>query len=389
MKKILPADSTLPIFKSLFGIPAHTSSAPGRVNIIGEHTDYNDGFVLPAAIDKTCTITVGKNEDETINLFAAEMNEHASASIPGLIPVAAGWPNYMLGVADQLMKRNYPIKGFNAVISGDIPIGAGLSSSAAVECATAIALNELFELHISTREMVDIAQKAEHTFAGVHCGIMDQFASIYGKANHVIKLDCRTLEYGYVPLQMTGYKIVLLNTNVKHSLASSEYNQRRIECEKGVAMVKKNVPSVKSLRDVTLAMLAEYVKPVDELIYKRCKYVVEENIRLMEGTEDLKKGNLEGLGQKMFATHEGLKNDYEVSCKELDYLVDFVSGNKQVAGARMMGGGFGGCTINIVRENAVDDLIVSASEAYNRDMKNNLETYIAETSDGASVIASY
>ncbi|HMJ47592.1 MAG TPA: galactokinase, partial [Ferruginibacter sp.] len=230
-----------------------TVRSPGRINIIGEHTDYNDGFVLPAAINKACYVSVGKRKDDAIELFSVDFNERVSSSVNDVRSLAHGWPDYILGVADQLKKRNYPLTGFNLVFSGHVPIGAGLSSSAAVECATAIALNELFQFKISKRELAEISQKAEHTFAGVNCGIMDQFASLFGKKDHVIKLDCRSLEYEYVPLKMIGCKIVLLNTNVKHSLASTEYNKRRVECEKGVELVNKHIPAVKSLRDITPA----------------------------------------------------------------------------------------------------------------------------------------
>jgi galactokinase len=257
------AITTYKTFKNRFDdAQTVTVRSPGRVNIIGEHTDYNEGFVLPASIDKACYVTAGKRKDDAIGLYSVEFMENAESGIHKITPVK-GWPNYILGVADQLIKRNYPVSGFNLAVSGDVPIGAGLSSSAALECATAVALNELFQLNISKMELADIAQKAEHSFAGVNCGIMDQFASIFGKKDHVIKLDCRSLEYEYVPLAMAGYKIVLLNTNVKHSLASTEYNKRRRECEAGVALVHEKFPAVNSLRDITPVMLEEILKPVD------------------------------------------------------------------------------------------------------------------------------
>jgi galactokinase len=287
---------------------------------------------------------------------------------------------------DQLQKKNYPISGFNLVIDGDVPLGAGLSSSAAVECATVYALNDLFQLGIEKIEMVKMAQLAEQTFAKVMVGIMDQFASMFGKKGHAIKLDCRSLEYEYVPLVLKGIKILLLNTNVKHSLASSEYNTRRAQCEEGVALVKEKHPEVNSLRDVTMEMLQTLVAPKDEIIFKRCKYVVEENIRLLEGCEDLKKGHIDALGKKMSLTHEGLSKEYEVSCKELDFLVDHVKNNPAVLGARMMGGGFGGCTINLVKEEAVDELVKKISKDYQQAMNLELSAYIAGIEDGSSVM---
>lgn len=373
-------------FEALYKSKPVIVRSPGRVNIIGEHTDYNEGFVLPAAIDKAAYVAVGKRDDDKVQLYSEHFEETFEVSLDALAPTEKGWPNYVLGVADQLQKRGYKISGFNLVLDADVPIGAGLSSSAAVECATAYALNELFDLDIERIQMVDIAQKAEHTFAGVRVGIMDMFASLHGKKDHVIKLDCRSREFEYVPLKMEGYKLLLLNTNVKHSLGDSEYNTRRKQCEEGVALVKKHHPEVASLRDVTPEMLEQHVKPADSLIYRRCKYVVEENIRLLTGCEDLMRGDLQALGQKMYRTHEGLSKEYEVSCKELDFLVDYVKGNSAVLGARMMGGGFGGCTINIIREEAIDDLVKNISADYQKAMNLELTHYIAVIEDGTNQI---
>ncbi len=373
-------------FKEIFGTAPLIVRSPGRVNIIGEHTDYNEGFVLPAAIDKAAYVAVHKRADDKIRLYANEFNEHFETTLSEIKP-GEEWPNYILGVVDQLIKRGYKLSGFDLLVDGNVPFGAGLSSSAAVECATAFALNEIFGLELSRTDITGIAQKAEHTFAGVMCGIMDQFASVYGKKDHVIKLDCRSLEYEYVPLKLEGYKIVLLNTNVKHSLSSSEYNTRRAQCEQGVAWVKEHYPQVNSLRDISMEMLNEHVAPKDELIYKRCKYVVEEIGRLLHGCEDLKAGRVEALGKKMFETHDGLSKEYEVSCKELDFLVDAVRDNPNVLGARMMGGGFGGCTINLVKEEAIDSLVAVISKSYKENMQLELTAYIAQIEDGTSVVS--
>ena len=343
-------------FKARFNEEPALFRSPGRVNIIGEHTDYNNGFVLPAAIDKAIYLGISKRNDDVISLFSEEFNESFETKVSQVKPTDKGWPNYILGIVDQLNKKGHTIAGFNLNIDGDIPIGSGLSSSAAVECATGFALNEVFGLNLSRLDLAFIAQKAEHEFAGVRVGIMDMFASLFGKKDHVIKLDCQSLEYEYVPLILKGFKIVLLNTNVKHSLSSSEYNTRRQQCEEGVALVKEHYPEVKTLRDVTMEMLDQYVKPKNELVYRRCKYVVEENLRLLAACEDLKNGHVEALGEKMFQSHDGLSKEYEVSCRELDFLVDAVRNNPNVLGARMMGGGFGGCTINIVKEEAIDGL---------------------------------
>ena len=344
------------VFIEKYGTEPTIFRSPGRVNILGEHTDYNEGFVLPAAIDKNIYIAIAKRNDDIINLYAVDFNESFTADINNVKKSSIQWANYILGVIDQLQKKGFKLAGFNAVVDGDVPIGAGLSSSAAVECATIYALNEIFELGLDRLQMVPLAQKAEHVFAGVNCGVMDQFASMFGKKDHVIKLDCRSLEYEYVPFNFDGYKIVLLNTNVKHNLAASEYNTRRLQCEKGISLIAQQHPHIKSLRDVDMDMLKEYVEPVDPLVYRRCKYVVEENERLLGACEDLKRGDIKALGEKMYQTHNGLRYFYDVSCKQLDFLVEYVKTIPAVAGARMMGGGFGGCTINLVKVDAIKNI---------------------------------
>lgn len=281
-----------------------------------------------------------------------------------------------------MQKAGYPLSGFNLVLGGDVPIGAGMSSSAAVECSTIYALNELYGLGISKMDMAKMAQQAEHTFAGVQCGIMDQFASLFGKEGYAMKLDCRSLEYEYVPLEMKGIRIVLLNTNIKHSLASSEYNTRRQQCAQGVAWVQAAHPEVRSLRDVSIDLLDRYVAPKDPVVHQRCRYVIQENERLLHGCRDLQNGHIEGLGEQMFRSHEGLSKDYEVSCPELDFLVAFAKNRPEVLGARMMGGGFGGCTINLVREAAVDALIEAAGNAYKEQLGLDMTAYVAEIGIG-------
>ncbi|MFN8252482.1 MAG: galactokinase [Ferruginibacter sp.] len=361
--------------------------SPGRVNIIGEHTDYNDGFVLPAAIDKSAYVAVTKRNDNIVSLFATDFDEAHETTLDHIAKTDKHWPDYILGIVDQLQKTNAPITGFNLLVAADIPIGAGLSSSAALECASVFALNELFGLQLTKAEMAHIAQHAEHEFAGVKCGVMDMFASLFGKKDHVINLDCRSLFYEYVPLKLNGYKLLLLNTNVKHKLSSSEYNTRRQQCEQGVAWVKERVPAVKALRDITSDMLDKYVLPRNMLIYQRCKYVVDEDNRLLQACADLKKGDISALGKKMFATHDGLSKEYEVSCKELDFLVDHVRNNKAVLGARMMGGGFGGCTINIVKEEAIEKLVEELTPAYKAATGLDLSYYVASLEDGTRVIS--
>ena len=356
--------------------------APGRINLIGEHTDYNNGYVLPAAIDKSIYAAVSKRKDKLVHLYAEEYNENYIAELQNLRQPKLHWNGYVLGVIEQLQKRNSAVSGFNIIIDGDVPVGAGMASSAAIECATVFALNELFDLKLSKLDMVKIAQKAEQEYIGLQCGIMDMFTSMFGKKDHVICLDCRSYEYEYFPFKQDGIKIVLLNTSIKHLLASSEYNTRRKQCEEGVAMIQQHHSYVQSLRDVTIAMLDKYVSQ-NKVVYNRCKFVMEENERLLSGCKDLQRNDIASFGKKMYATHEGLSKMYEVSCNELDILVDLVKDNHSVLGARMMGGGFGGCTINIVKEDAIEELIYNTRDGYRKRTGMNLNAYVAVIEDGA------
>ncbi len=361
--------------------------SPGRINLIGEHTDYNEGYVLPAAIDKAAYLSLTPRQDQTIVLHALDLGEVFRVPMGEIKKIPGSWTNYILGVVDQFIQRGIAVPGFEAALVADIPLGAGLSSSAAVECATAMALNEWLATGLDKLTLVKMSQMAEHAYAGVQCGIMDQFASMFGKKDHVIRLDCRSLQYEYVPFLTKGIRIVLMDTQIKHSLASSEYNTRRQQCDLGVSLIRKHHPEVSSLRDVTREMLDEFVLQKDPLIYHRCQYVVEENGRLLEACEDLRKGDLRSFGSKLFVTHEGLSHLYQVSCEELDFLVDHVRNNPSVLGARMMGGGFGGCTLNLVREEAVDELIHSASRAYLDFSGQELKAYMASIEDGTSRIS--
>jgi galactokinase len=359
--------------------------SPGRINLIGEHTDYNDGFVLPAAIDKAVYVSVEKHDSNRVKLFSVDFNESIEVRIDEIKPIKGHWATYILGVVDQLLKRGHPVTGFEMSIYGDVPLGAGLSSSAAIECAAAFALNELFGFGIERMELARISQLAEHTYAGVMCGIMDQFASLFGKKDHVIKLDCRSMEYQYIPFNPADFKIVLFDSKVKHSLASTEYNIRRQECEEGVSVIKTKYPEVESLRDVNMDMINKCLD-VSGKIYHRCKYVVQENERLVIGCDDLTKGDLEAFGKKMFATHEGLSREYEVSCSELDALIESVKQLPGVIGARMMGGGFGGCTVNLVKKDQVDNVIEKVFSNYKSLTGKDTAYYMVETGNGSSII---
>ncbi|MFT4024520.1 MAG: galactokinase, partial [Flavihumibacter sp.] len=349
-------------------------------------TDYNEGFVLPAAIDKATTVAITPRSDQEIHIYSYDLQTLYQGNLQTVEPSPMQWPDFILGVVQQLQRRGLNLQGFNMVFGGDVPMGAGMSSSAALECAVAFALNETFSLGLDKLTMVKLAQAAENQFVGVNCGIMDMFASMFGKENHVIRLDCRSLDYEYKPFNMDGFRIVLLDTAVKHNLGSSEYNVRRTQCETGVAMISRQREGVHSLRDVDMAMLDQYVLPNDRLVYQRCRYVVEERDRLLGACEDLERGDMKAFGEKMFQTHQGLSKLYEVSCDELDFLVSEVRGNDAVLGARMMGGGFGGCTINLVKEEAVEKLIADVSARYLEHTGKLMPAYVIKIGNGTSII---
>ena len=339
-------------------------SAPGRINLIGEHTDYNDGFVLPAAIDKSIVFAMRPNSNSLFRFYSMDYDEYLETAEISKNVGGKTWAIYLLGVLDQFRKKGIEIPGVDCVFGGDIPLGAGLSSSAAVECGFAFGLNELFEANISKFEIALMAQKAEHEYAGVMCGIMDQFAVMHGKQNQVIKLDCRSLDYTYFPFDMRDYRLLLVNTGVKHALAASEYNKRRSECEAGVNILQQYDDSVNALRDATIELLTNHKNEFSPTIYKRCVYVVEENIRVQQACDALVAGDFELFGKLMYRSHEGLKDKYEVSCPELDSLVEIARTVDGVLGSRMMGGGFGGCTINLVERNKTTSFRQSVIENY-------------------------
>lgn len=373
------------LFSQHFGQPDLIVRSPGRINLIGEHTDYNMGFVLPASIDKAIYIAIGKRNDTEIHLLAADLDEKYQTTLDQLLFSDKHWPNYVMGVVDQLQKAGHSLKGFNAVLSGDVPLGAGLSSSAAVECATAFALNDLFSLGLDRLTMVQLSQKAENQFVGVQCGIMDQFASMFGREEKLIRLDCRSLAYEYIPFPTETIEVLLMDTGVKHSLASTEYNQRREECETGVSIIRQQYPEVNSLRDATSAMVETVLSGGDTKVYHRCKYIVEEIERLQLACADLQQRDLHAFGQKMFATHDGLSRLYEVSCPEADALVDMVRNDAKVYGARMMGGGFGGCTINIVEKGYAPELAERTAPVYLERFGKEMKWYIVQIDKGTSI----
>jgi galactokinase len=369
------------VFKEKYKEEPHVYYSPGRINLIGEHVDYNDGFVMPAAIDKGIFFAIALNNSEKINCYSIDFDE--SISVPlSEVKKMDGWKNYVLGVVDEFQKMNLPVKGFNCTFGGNIPIGGGLSSSAALEGGISFGLNELCNFQMSRKDLALLGQRAEHNFPGVMCGIMDQYANMMGKKNTVMLLDTKNISNEYIPLHIEGYEIILINTKVHHSLAASEYNQRRKECEKGLEILKKEL-QIQSFRDIKNPdELLPFKSEMGNKIYNRCLFVVEEILRTKKAADLLKENDLIGFGKLMFQTHEGLKNLYEVSCKELDFLVDSAKENKEVIGARLMGGGFGGCTINIVKQQGVESFLSKMLPAYKKQFTIDAESYDVKVVDG-------
>ena len=359
--------------------------SPGRVNLIGEHTDYNEGFVLPAAIDKAIYLAVGPRSDNELHFVAYDLNKTYQGTLNHLEPTHT-WADYLLGVVAQFRLAGHEPGGFNCVFGGTIPMGSGLSSSAALENGVGFAINELFSLGLDRIAMLKLSQRAENEFVGAKVGIMDMFASMMGKADHVIKLDCRSLDYTYAPLEMEGISIVLCDSRVKHSLVTSEYNTRRAECEAGVRFLQTFYPEIKSLRDVTMPMLDQHLRDTEPLIYRRCAYVVQENQRLLDGVDALEAGDIAQFGQLMYGSHEGLSHWYEVSCPELDILVDIARQQTGVLGARMMGGGFGGCTINLVREDVLDEFTDLITKQYKAQTGKDAYLHVCKIQNGTHLI---
>jgi galactokinase len=374
-------------FVELFDTQPILARSPGRINLIGEHTDYNEGFVMPAAINRDIVVAIDFSMDDHSTLFAVKNNEFFSFHTTDPARVKSPlWANYLLGVVRKFIDQGYAVKSFNCVVDGDVPTGAGLSSSAALECSFAFALDQLHQFKIPRQQLIFIAQWAEHNYAGVKCGIMDQFSSMMGLEGKAFVLDCRSLEFRYFPVDLNNSAIVLCDSMVKHSLASSAYNTRRMECEQGVKILREHYPEVHSLRDATLQMVESQKSALPGKVYDRCTYVVQENQRVLDASKDLEKGDLAAFGKKMYATHEGLSRLYEVSCEELDFLVDEAKRINGVLGARMMGGGFGGCTINFVIKDQVKNFINSMSGAYEKKFNVKMNTYIVSIKDGTGII---
>ena len=385
MNEILIKETT-DFFKDKFGnAPDKIVLSPGRINIIGEHIDYNDGYVLPAAINKIVCFAFEINNSNTANIKAIDLNESVLIYITKEEIVGdVVWTNYLRGVLFQLKLKGYKIGGFNCVFSSNIPIGSGLSSSAALECGFLFGINKLFNLDIKPIEMALMGQSAEH-WVGINCGIMDQFSSIMGLENKVIKIDCRTLDYTYHDADFANYSLLLFDSNLQHSLFTSEYNNRRIECAEGLSIVNDNYPEINSFRDCNEDLLIGLKSKMTNNVFRRSIYAVKEIKRVIQACTALDKGDIETLGKLMFETHDGLSKDYEVSCTELDYLVDLAKAEADVIGSRLMGGGFGGCTINLVKKGSEDNIKEKFTKLYAEHFKIDLITYDVKVSNGTSL----
>ena len=395
-------------FEAIFGnTPKFVVSAPGRVNLIGEHTDYNDGYVFPVAIDKYIHIAVRERADRRVVLHALDVNESSELNLDALRPIprnAPTWSYYLIGVASLLQESDNEIAGIDALITGDVPIGAGLSSSAALSVASALAFVSSSKPASSVnaarsernkKKLAALCQRVEHEFVGVNCGIMDQTISLLGRVDHGLFLDCRSLEYEHVPLNLEAHCIAICNTKIKRELAASEYNKRRAECERGVDILRQWIPGITSLRDISLTDFEKYEGKLPTLTQKRCRYVIEENTRVLDAVATLKARNqritekvdnsLIAFGKLMNASHKGLRDDYEVSCDELNLLTDIACSIDGVMGSRMTGAGFGGCTVSIVHRDALETFRTRVMTEYHKQTGIAPEIYLCNVSNGAQV----
>lgn len=373
----------LSIFQQKFGDDTpEVYTSPGRINLIGEHTDYNGSFVFPGAIDKGMIAAIRFNGTTKVRAYAIDLDERAEFGLEeGDLP-KEGWAKYLFGVCREIIKRGGTVKAFDTVFSGDVPLGAGMSSSAALESTYAYALNDLLGLGIDKFELARIGQSTEHNYVGVKCGIMDQFASIFGKKGHLIRLDTKSMDYAYFPFDPEGYKLVLLDTAVKHELASSAYNKRRESCEHAARTIAERHPEVEYLRDASLEMLYEVKEEISAEDFMRAQYVIEETQRVRDVSDALERGDYETVGRKMYETHHGMSKLYEVSCEELDFLND-VAREHGVTGSRVMGGGFGGCTINLVKDGLYDSFVTDAKRQFEAKYGHEPKVYDVVISDGA------
>ena len=371
-------------FKSRFNTEGELFASPGRINIIGEHTDYNGGFVLPGAIDKMMVAEIKFNGLDKVRAYSIDLDSYTEFGLNEEDAPSEDWAKYIFGVCREIIKRGYSIKSFDTVFAGDVPLGAGMSSSAALESTYAFAIDNLLNLGIEKMELAKIGQSTEHNYVGVKCGIMDQFASVHGKKGNLMRLDCKTGEFAYVPFnpEANGYKVVLVDTCVKHELVDSPYNRRRESCERAVEAIKVLHPEVEFLRDAKPEWLEEVIGKITMEDYFRAKYAIDEVERLLTACKALENGDYETVGQKMYGTHNGMSVLYEVSCEELDYINE-VAKLCGVSGSRVMGGGFGGCTINLVKSDLYDNFLETVRSSYKQKFGIDCKIYPVVISDGA------
>ncbi|MDI5889288.1 galactokinase [Flavobacterium yafengii] len=377
---------TTAFFEESFGsAPKKIVLSPGRINIIGEHVDYNDGYVLPAAIDKIICFAFEKSNSNTSKIIAIDLDDSFEVDLTTEMELTdTVWTNYIRGVINQLKIKGFKFDGFNCVFSSNIPVGSGLSSSAALECGFLFGINELFELKIKPVDIALMGQSAEH-WVGINCGIMDQFSSVMGQENKVIKIDCKTLEYEYHNANFNDYSLILFDSNVKHSLMTSAYNERRQQCEEGIAIIKSNFPEITSFRDCNEEHILGLQHVMSANVFKRCLFVVKEIKRVTQACDALDEGDIETLGKLMFETHQGLSADYEVSCTELDMIVNTLKKEEAVVGSRLMGGGFGGCTINLIKKGHEERIKQQLSELYLDSFGIELKIYDVKIGNGTSL----
>lgn len=369
-------------FLSTFNAEPMLIFSPGRINIIGEHTDYNGGFVFPAAVDKGIYAAIQKSNSGSCTAIALDLESTIDFELDKLKPSKEGsWENYVFGVVAEIQNRNKVVGNFNIIFKGDIPGGAGMSSSAALENSVVFGLNELFNLGLTKTEMILISQKAEHNYVGVNCGIMDQYASMFGIKNNALLLDCRTIEAKPYEIDFKDHQLILINTNVKHSLSDSAYNDRRSACESIAKLL-----DIETLREATATDLEKVVDQVTPENYQKALYVIQEIERTQKAAKAIEENDLETLGALIYASHNGLQHQYKVSCSELDFLVDQAKKNKSVLGARMMGGGFGGCTINLIARDEVKAFAESASKAYKNKFDKECSVYFIELAEGTHIV---
>ncbi|MBR4264861.1 MAG: galactokinase [Bacteroidales bacterium] len=373
-------------YESLYGSDHIEVRAPGRINLIGEHTDYNEGYVLPCAVSPAIYFAMGSREDGKVCLNSYDYDSYCEFSISQKEAPKEQWASYLYGITQIIQEKGHKIKGFNCVFGGDVPVGAGMSSSAALESGLCLGISELNGLNLDKMEMAKIGQRSEHEYVGVKCGIMDQFASIFGKQGKCVRLDCKTLEYEYSKLDMKDYIFVLTDTKVKHSLASSEYNTRRSECASGVEALKSKYPEINSLRNATVDQLKSVIGKITDTIYNRCKYVIEENERVIKACEALNNNDLETFGNLLYLSHNGLSKMYQVSCPELDWLVDQTKNMDYILGSRMMGGGFGGCTLSLIKADKLDEYKSVIAPAYKKQFNIECKFYAATAEEGTALV---